>query len=215
MKIFYDLEFLERGPELPIMPISIGMVRDDGQQFYAINLDMQLSLVTRSLWLQTNVIPHLPIRVGDQHSTMLNTVVEWDGEHPDIHHVMTRDAIAAKVKEFITEYDFEEWGKPELWGYYSGYDHVVLAQLFGDMTTLPAGIPMYTNDLMQEWTRLGQPAILPAQTNEHRALDDALWNQEAWTVLDDWADFTADVLAEGRITGDSDVLNAFRVFQNR
>lgn len=209
MKIFYDLEFLERGPELPIRPVSIGLVRDDGEELYLINRDMPLSLVANSPFLQLNVLPHLPIKMNFG----AGAIVEWDGEHDDIHLVHPIDVIADRVKEFILEgYDVEEYGKPQLWAYYGAYDHVVLCQLFGTMVDLPPGIPMFTNDLMQEWGRLGQPPILPSQANEHRAVDDARWNAEAFAELEDWRRFED---KHGKAGSEPDIINAYRIWQNR
>lgn len=74
--------------------------------------------------------------------------------------------------------------KPEIWGYYSAYDHIVLCQLFGTMMDLPAGFPMYMRDLKQWCDMLGNPELLPQATGEHNALHDALWNKEVWHFLD-------------------------------
>lgn len=186
MKIFHSVKYLERGPELPIKPISVGMVRDDGEELYVINMDMQLSVVVNSLQIQLNVLPYLPIRVTGQASSIMNSVIEWDGEHEDIHRVVAADQMASLVKNFILDYDQEEYGKPELWSYYGAVDYVVLCQLFGAMADLPPGLPLYTNDLVQEWNRLGQPATLPASPTEHRAIDDARWNQLAYDELEKW-----------------------------
>ena len=67
---------------------------------------------------------------------------------------------------------------PELWAYYSAYDHVALAQLWGPMVKLPDLIPMWTHDLMQliEPLKDFQPPVKPE--NQHDALADARWNYE-------------------------------------
>jgi hypothetical protein len=181
MKIWYDTEFLERGPELPISLISIGMVREDGAQLYLINADMSLSNVVRHPWLQMNVVPYLPIKLSGSSHGQLNAIVEWDTEHPDIQNVVAADTMAQMVKEFCVG----EEGKAELWAYYGAYDHVVLSQLFGSMTELPAGMPMFTNDVMQELSRLGNPNVLPhdQHINAHRAIDDADWCRRAHEAL--------------------------------
>lgn len=166
MRFYYDTEFVERGPQLPIQLISIGMIREDGQSLYLINADC-LSNVARHPWLSVNVFPHLPAKGA------VNAILEWDTEHEDFPRVMTFDVIGPRVLEFLREVD-----DVELWGYYSAYDHVVLCQLFGAMSDLPAGIPMYTNDLMQEWARLGAPDIKAPQYDQHHALADAVWNRD-------------------------------------
>lgn len=88
--------------------------------------------------------------------------------------------------------------KPEFYGYYSAYDHVVLCQLFGKMINLPSGFPMYTIDLKQEMDRIQKFHIdrykmgslksfaqYPKQTNEHSAIHDARWNKKLYTFLKD------------------------------
>lgn len=47
------------------------------------------------------------------------------------------------------EYPLYNKFKPELYGYYADYDHVVLCFLFGTMRDLPEGFPWYTIDLKQ------------------------------------------------------------------
>ncbi len=179
MKIFYDLEFLERGPELPIQLISIGMVREDGATLYMVNAEMPLSAVVRHPWLQLNVVPHLPISYPNP------GIIEWNESHPDYAFVKARDEIARQVLEFCTEE-----GRPEFWAYYGAYDHVVLAQLFGTMTDYPPGLPQYTNDVVQLWASLGAPeGVLPDGTDaaEHHALADAQYVRDAWRALDYWS----------------------------
>ncbi len=75
------------------------------------------------------------------------------------------------------------YGKPELWGYYSAYDHVAFCQLFGTMMDLPKGFPMYTRDIKQLCDALGNPRLPEQGKNEHNALADAKWNKLAWVYL--------------------------------
>jgi hypothetical protein len=163
--IDYDTEFLESGGSSPILPISIGMIRDDGATYYAVVEDRDtITLALMNPWLAENVIPALPIQffVDGQQWT-------WAYGHRDFSAIKPRRQIAAEVAEFITSTP-----DVELWADYCAYDHVVLAQLFGRMIDLPAGVPMWTNDLRTEWRRLGRPA-LPSLSGitEHNSLDDA------------------------------------------
>lgn len=57
MKIFFDTEFIEDGET--ILPLSIGMVREDGQTYYA---EFELSEEDRANandWVRDNVFPYL------------------------------------------------------------------------------------------------------------------------------------------------------------
>jgi len=54
VKIFFDTEFAERSTHVELL--SIGAVREDGAEFYAENLDVDLR--TCNDWVKVNVIPH-------------------------------------------------------------------------------------------------------------------------------------------------------------
>jgi hypothetical protein len=177
VRYFYDTEFLERGPEHPISFISIGMVADDGRELYAIDWDAPLEAIRQHDWLMENVVPSLPLRLVESPG-LRRTMLAWDVKHPDWPRVMPRKMIAMAVAEFLNA--GEE--AAELWGWYSAYDHVALAQLFGTMVDLPPCVPMWTNDLRQEAARVGNPRVPFTPDGEHNALADARWNREvaAW-----------------------------------
>ena len=46
----------------------------------------------------------------------------------------------------------------ELWAWFAAYDHVALAQLWGDMPALPRELPRFTRELRQRWEDVGQAA---------------------------------------------------------
>ena len=172
MKIFYDSEFVERGPQLPIQPVSFGFVREDGAELYVINEEC-LSNVMKHPWLAVNVRPSLPIREDGAY------IYEWDRSHPEYPYVMALDAIVQRIYRFLTEVP-----NIELWAYYGAYDHVVLCQLFGAMGELPAGIPMFTHDV--QWLAEQKPEIkLPADPTDiyHHAMWDARWTRDAYELL--------------------------------
>ena len=103
-------------------------------------------------------------------------LVVLDLDHPDVR---PRRQIARAVEDFITGTP-----QPELVAWYAAYDHVALAQLWGSMSDLPAGVPMWTNDLRQEAHRLGfSDDDVPQQTaGQHNALADARHNK----VIAEW-----------------------------
>lgn len=179
MKYFYDTEFLEDGSTIEL--ISIGIIAEDGREYYAINSEITRGRwwisrffghdlnyrIRKNPWLMKNVIRSLPQPHGDRINHLPDSWLF------DYHHKRVKNsaAIAQDVRDFLLAGD----GKPELWAYYSAYDHVVLAQLFGPMIDLPEGIPMWTNDIMQlHQTTRGADDHLPEQTaGLHNALDDA------------------------------------------
>lgn len=172
MKIFMDLEFVERGRDLPMQIISIGMVREDGLEFYRINPEC-LSNVAKHPWLSVNVAPYLPM-----HSP--NTgIIAWDEAHEEYQYVArSLDELIADVLAFI-----RDTTNAELWSYYGQYDHVVLHQLFGSMGEQPAGVPMFTRDIQELVLNNPDAELPPAPWRVDHAMEDARWTKAAYEVL--------------------------------
>ena len=171
--IDYDLEFLEDGRHIEL--ISIGMVCDDGREYYAVNSDMPVDRILNHQWLKANVWPHLPLR-GYKPAPQINALQQSDGSLDTTDtRVKPKWVIANEVREFVQAAGPDV----ELWADYGAYDHVCLVQLWGRMIGLPEGIPMFTNDIQQEARRLGFTwDQLPKQeSGEHNALADARHNQ--------------------------------------
>ncbi|MCG7592418.1 3'-5' exoribonuclease domain-containing protein [Mycobacterium sp. PSTR-4-N] len=190
----YDTEFLEDGHTIEL--ISIGIVCEDGREYYAVNSDMPVDRIHKNDWLINNVWRHLPVRglkTGLAGSAgNIRDVVTHDGSL-DMRSTLVKPkwVIRNEVLEFILggitpagEKDGQPWywseDLPELWAYYGAYDHVVLAQLFGRMIDLPDLMPKFTHDLMQLIEPLNPKTfIMPKQSgDEHHALADARWDME-------------------------------------
>lgn len=161
MKIWYDTEFLEDGRTIEL--ISIGMVAEDGREYYAVSADMPIKRIIRHDWLMANVVPSLPIVRHDGIRPLSKPFL--DHAHPDVKE---RASIATDVRRFI-----QATPDVELWAWYGAYDHVALCQLWGAMVDLPEGVPMFTNDLKQEALRLGDPQMPEQEHGLHNALADA------------------------------------------
>ena len=173
MRIFIDTEFLNLGSGAPIYPISIGMVTEKGDEFYGINVDAPLGLMWANRFIRQNVWPHLPLvglaGAGGNYAGTL----DWDHEHPDIEHVRQLQNLREDVYQFIVQD-----GEPQLWGSFSGFDYVVLSQLFGTFDDHRTGVPMFINDVQQYRTSLaGMARPVPDEHRDglrrHHALDDA------------------------------------------
>lgn len=162
MRVYHDWEFLESGNS--VRPISVGMVREDGAELYYEFSSAPWTEVYQHAWLKENVVPHLTC-------TKDGSLVAGFGTRTFKGNV----AIRMKVYDFLEEAITLD-GKLELWGWYSAYDHVCLAQLFGRMIDLPEFVPMWTNDLRQTAFEAGDIRIpdqrLPGEI-VHHALDDA------------------------------------------
>lgn len=163
MKIFYDTEFIDDGKTIDL--ISIGMVAEDGREYYAVSSEFNWNKAMASEWLRQNVIVSLPTVIGPK----LNR-----------HHplVKQRKVIADDIKNFLT-------GPPgiELWAYYGAYDHVALAQLYGAMISLPSCVPMFTHDIKQ-FALSRCVGELPQQASgNHNALEDARHNKVMYDFI--------------------------------
>lgn len=167
MKYFYDTEFYEDGERIHL--ISIGIVAEDGREFYAENADFDWGIVPDDHWIQENVRPHLQ----------------------GIAASYFKSDIAMYVKEFICN-NPSDWTNNKLYGYYVAYDHVVLAQLFGRMVDMPHGMPWWSVDLKQmiehDPHRLANLSNTVKQDGtQHHALEDARWNKDLYEKIIDWS----------------------------
>jgi hypothetical protein len=151
MKQFIDTEFLEDGRTIDL--ISIGIVSEDGKEYYCVNEEFDHSRATE--WIKQNVLKHI------------TPYDRW----------RSKEVIKDEVLEFIGV------DKPEFWGYYADYDWVVFCQLFGAMINLPRGWPMYCRDIKQFCDSLGNPPLPEQGKGEHHALADARWNKRVYEYL--------------------------------
>lgn len=168
VKFFYDCEFLDDGRTIEL--ISIGIVREDGQEYYAVNRGAPWKRIAKHSWLVENVIRSLPRIHGDMRNHVgWRNPLALDFQDPAMR---ARGQIANEVCDFLLDGD----STPELWAWYAAYDHVCLAQLWGSLMQLPEGIPMVTYDLKQECDRQGNPDLPDQPPGEHNALADARHN---------------------------------------
>jgi hypothetical protein len=193
VRIFYDTEFLEDGKTIEL--ISIGMVAEDGRELYLVNDEINDDPLKERIrghnWLMENVIPHLPLKTrydGKPNIDMPGSPNVYPrklghfGLDLSDNRIVPRRFIRNSVRNFILGTP-----DPELWAWYGAYDHVALAQLFGQMIDLPQGVPMWTNDLQQEIVRAGNPPLPAQEGAEHNALSDARWVRDAFVVLTEGA----------------------------
>ena len=77
-RVFFDTEFFEDGQHIEL--ISIGMVKENGEMYYAENAEFDWSLATP--WLHQNVKPHLcgPTK---KRSTIRREVLDFAGKNPE------------------------------------------------------------------------------------------------------------------------------------
>lgn len=132
--------------------ISIGIVCEDGREYYAMNRDLNLKHAKKNKWLNDNVLSKLPEkqplyppygspRIWQESMRWLpmeqirQEVIDFCGGKPD-------------WDESGSFYTYAN-GTPIFYGYYADYDWVVFCWLFGTMMDLPNGFPMFCKDLKQ------------------------------------------------------------------
>ena len=153
MRFFYDTEFIEDGTTIEL--ISIGIIREDGREYYAVSTDFDPARAGD--WVRSNVLNQLP-SPGDR---------AWK----------SRETIRAEVEDF-----FKVPTGAELWAWVGCYDHVVLAQLWGDMPALPRHVPRFTRELKQYWEFAGCPPLPKIGEGKHNALEDARHNAKKFNA---------------------------------
>ena len=150
MRYFYDTEFIDDGRTIDL--ISIGVVAEDGREYYAVSTEFDPGRAGR--WVRNHVLPKLP--------------------PPSSPLWRSRRTIRSDLEEFLGGSDPRGLGDPiELWAWIGAYDHVALAQLWGPMTALPPQIPRFTHELRQLWEDRGCPPMPPRPREAHDALVDA------------------------------------------
>jgi hypothetical protein len=170
--VAYSVQFLEGDRSLDL--ISVGLAREDGASYYAVNHDANWAKIATNRWLCENVVPHLPLSSkGVRKATPgenTNVTTAWVFSIDRSSTLVKPDwVIANEVREFILGVD-----GPELWADGASYSHVVLCWLWGTLRQVPAGIPAWTRDVRQEAERAGSPVIPPpAGPAARNALDDA------------------------------------------
>lgn len=170
MRYFYDTEFEDNGKT--IIPISIGIVSEDNRELYLINKHYMNTWFNEEPYRWNNeesnpsqwVIDNVLCNITEEDVEEYGSYVDYWQNH---------------IKRFISDNNtYTHRSEIELWGYYSSYDHVLLAQTFGPMINLPQPIPMFTNDLMSF-----KKDLKPEQDEAvHHALYDAQWNKKLWEV---------------------------------
>lgn len=160
-KIFFDTEFT--GLHQNTTLISIGLVAESGEKFYAELSDYDETQVDE--WLQKNVIDHL----------LYDGQPDWI--YPDYFYWGDKAFIKDKLTEWLSQFE-----SVEIWSDCLAYDWVLFNQLFGHAFSIPKNVyyipfdictlfkmkgidPDISREEFSEWTEL---------YGKHNALHDAL-----------------------------------------
>lgn len=156
MRFFYDTEFIEDG--LTIDLISIGVVDEKGREFYAVSTEFDPDKAGQ--WVREHVLAKLP--------------------SPSDPAWCDRATMRDRLMKFLSP----RGERVELWAWFAAYDHVALAQLWGDMPALPRELPRFTRELRQRWEDVGKPALPVPPDDAHDALADARHNLARWRIIE-------------------------------
>lgn len=167
MKIFFDTEFYDDGEEAHLL--SIGLVREDGETYYAEIQDAPWDLAGQDEWLQENVISNMS---GPQ---------------------KPREQVAREIIKFVGDYP-EFWAYYADWDWVL---LIRLCSLTGKLLDSPPSWPHFCMDLKQLSKHLNN-LRLPAHTGtQHNALDDAEWVKSSYEYAIDKARMMAQNLQLG------------------
>jgi hypothetical protein len=156
VRYFYDCEFIEDGTTIDL--VSIGVVDEQGREFYAVSTEFNPDKAGQ--WVRENVLDKLPSPADSS----------WCDR--------------ATMRERLMKFFSRGRERVELWAWFAAYDHVALAQLWGDMPALPRELPRFTRELRQRWEDVGKPALPPPPSDAHDALADARHNLVRWRIIE-------------------------------
>lgn len=141
-----------------IQLVSIGIVAEDGREYYAISNEFNPNLADD--WVKENVLSKLPNRRVGFHDSprgkqetlyyksnkiIANEIINFiDARYVDINDKSKGFMYPSeKIPNAISSKNVS------FYAYYADYDWVVFCSLFGKMIDLPNGFPMYCRDLKQ------------------------------------------------------------------
>lgn len=163
VKLFFDFEFT--GLHQNTTPISLGVVADNGKEFYCEFTDYDKKQIDP--WLQENIIDKLTMQ----------------DEKPETYHNLGSVTFVKGNTAFIRNY-LLEWLKQftyvEFWGDCMWYDGVLLNRLLGGAFSLPNNVYYIYFDIGTLFRFCGVDPDIHREsfidrpvTNKHNALADA------------------------------------------
>lgn len=159
MDIFMDLEFTGLHQHTSI--VSIGLVAENGMEFYAEFNDYDLSQVNE--WLIENVFRNLTL-IGQEYNESNGSVQMKNNKH----------FIAAELEEWFAQFD-----SVTIWSDTLAYDWILFCELFGGALHIPKNIYYIPMDIATLFLTKGiDPDInrkdfSGVDGTQHNALDDA------------------------------------------
>lgn len=189
-KYFIDTEFIEDGRTIDLL--SVAICAEDGRDLY-LQYD-RAPFEKANDFVARNVLPHLEhfdlgrrARSCERGEGGVTRGVKYTAMCCGPNAFATNPPCPWRARRDLMD-DILKFcsptahGFPEFWGYYAAYDWVALCQLFGDMSKLPSGWPMYIHDYRQWLDEHGKSHIKQPDDSPHHALKDAQWLRESFMV---------------------------------
>ena len=159
--IVFDTEFiqyilnLENGTKLPVTElISIGMVNDDGREYYAVSSEFNFKAAQENRWVRENVLDKLPPQETWKPLRQIKPeIFDYVGKKPTKFNFYCIEEDMVMLRQIMTPTSVT--GFPEEW----------------DINGL---------NIQQEFERIGSPdGVKPARPEDvHNALEDAKWAKD-------------------------------------
>jgi len=145
--------------------ISIGIIDEDGNEYYAISNEFDIDDAWNNEWLRDNVLKNLFDSKISGNKTSRESMTIKNFKSYILCCGKSKYQIREEIKSFCVNGDYTDVKKRmdegletiepipvndyEFYAYYGDYDWVVFCWLFGRMIDLPKGFPMYCKDLKQ------------------------------------------------------------------
>lgn len=181
MRYFLDTEFIEDGKTIEL--VSLGLVAEDNRELYFQILGASFSQANEWVWRNVFAnLDHFSYRHAGRScsaETSLGSRVATKCRGLSCPWVSKSEA-APLIRSFC---DIDKYGVPEFWGMFAAYDWVAFCQLFGTMSELPTGFPMFCRELMQVCEPEHTEFAREATSAKHHALLDARVHRDVYDVV--------------------------------
>ncbi|MFF1284340.1 hypothetical protein ACFVY4_26810 [Streptomyces sp. NPDC058299] len=160
-RVYLDTEFLITQPCTTGL-VALALTDEDGNDYCAVNAEMDTFHVYSHPWMQEHVWPHLPTLPGMPH--------RLDYTHPDVKPL-------AQIADEVAAY-FSTGRDTHLYAYYGAHDLFRLHSLWGhNWQVMPRQIPRWHFDLRALQEQAGNPDLPEQDSGAHHPLEDARHNR--------------------------------------
>lgn len=161
MKIYLNAQFQDGRSKTRLL--SVGMVSELGEFYRILDDPGTVEHARKDPWLRQHVLIRLP---WDEEGRDWY----WDLSHPEHKYLVSRDALADDMLDFVDGHT-----DPEFWGWQSAYDYTFTRHVLGKFAESPANFPRWCGELAAEWKKAGKPELPPRGVSGHHALELARW----------------------------------------